>query len=139
MMGSSFIDTNILVYAHDAEAGTKHKKAAELLGLLWGTEPGVLSMQVLQELYVTITRKLPTRVPSQTAREIIEDYRAWPVYCPTPDDVLSASEIEEKYRISFWDALIVQAALRSGCSKLYSEDLQDGQKFDNLTVVNPFK
>lgn len=138
-MSSSFIDTNILVYAYDVRAGAKHKKARELLSSLWGTEPGVLSTQVLQEFYITVTRKLPKRLPPQAAREIIQDYQAWPIYSSSSDDVLSASEIEEEYRISFWDALIVQAALSSGCKTLYSEDLQDGQKFDDLTIINPFK
>ena len=138
-MSSSFIDTNILVYAHDVRAGAKHLRASELLESLWVSESGVLSTQVLQEFYVTITRKLAKRLPRQAAREIIQDYQVWPIYSLSVDDVLSASEIEEKYQLSFWDALIVQAAINSGCNKLYSEDFQDGQKFDSLIVINPFK
>ena len=138
-MSSSFIDTNILVYAHDVRAGAKHLRARELLEHLWVSEPGILSTQVLQEFYVTITRKLAKRLPRQAAREIIQDYQVWPIYSLSVDDVLSASEIEEKYQLSFWDALIVQAAINSGCNKLYSEDFQDGQKFDSLIVINPFK
>ena len=134
-----FIDTNILVYAYDADAGAKHLAAKDLLKICWETESGILSTQVLQEFYVTVTHKLSKRLSKQKVREVIQNYQAWPIYSINVDDVLSASEIEEKYQISFWDALIVQAAMNSGCNKLYSEDLQDGQKFDSIIVINPFK
>ncbi len=138
-MSPSFIDTNILVYAYDADAGAKHLAAKDLLKICWETESGILSTQVLQEFYVTVTHKLSKRLSKQKVREVIQNYQAWPIYSINVDDVLSASEIEEKYQISFWDALIVQAAMNSGCNKLYSEDLQDGQKFDSIIVINPFK
>ena len=138
-MSPSFIDTNILVYAYDADAGAKHLAAKDLLKICWETESGILSTQVLQEFYVTVTHKLSKRLSKQKVREVIQNYQAWPIYSINVDDVLSASEIEEKYQISFWDALIVQAAMNSGCNKLYSEDLQGGQKFDSIIVINPFK
>ncbi len=138
-MSQVFIDTNILVYAYDADSGNKHSRARELLRNCWEEETGVLSTQVLQEFYVTTTRKLPKPLALKSARDIIATYRAWTVYQPSIEDVLTASELSEKQQLSFWDALIVIAAQLSGASTLYSEDLQHGQHIGSVKIVNPFK
>jgi predicted nucleic acid-binding protein len=138
-MNPIFIDTNVLVYAYDADAGVKHTKAQELLLDCWNNESGCLSTQVLQEFYVTVTHKLAKRISPQEARTIIETYRAWPTFLPTVDDVLTASEIEERYGLSFWDSLIIVAAQKLGATSLVSEDLQDGQQIGHLKITNPFK
>jgi len=135
---SAFVDTNVLVYAYDADAGQKHEAAQARLAALWEDESGVISSQVLQEFYVTVTRKLPTPVRRQTARDVVATYGAWPVHRPDADDIVSASRLEERHQLSFWDALIVVSALRSGAKQLLTEDLQDGQRFEGLLVVNPF-
>lgn len=138
-MTLTFIDTNILVYAYDVDAGIKHTKAQGVLLDSWENGLGCLSIQVLQEFYVTVTRKLAIKISSQEARSIIETYRAWPVFLPTVDDVLAASEVEENYKLSFWDSLIVVAAQKLGATNLASEDLQDGQQIGSLKIINPFK
>ncbi len=135
----TFIDTNVLVYAYDADAGAKHEAAQSQLLALWHQESGLLSSQVLQEFYVTVTRKLSRPLPRRTAREVVATYRAWPVHRPDVDDLLAASELEERNQLSFWDALIVVSAHRSGARSLLTEDLQDGRRFDDLEVVSPFR
>ena len=97
----------------------------------------VISTQVLQEFYVTVTRKLVKKISPQEARVVIETYRVWPIFLPTVDDLLAASEIEERYGFSFWDALIVVAAQKLGATSLVSEDLQDGQRINSLEIINP--
>jgi predicted nucleic acid-binding protein len=138
-MNLSFIDTNILVYAYDGDAGDKHLKAQSLLKECWEKASGTLSTQVLQEFYVTVTQKLPLTVAATTARKVIETYRAWEVYQPTTDDIIEASELQQKYKLSFWDSLIVVAAQKSGAAQLFSEDLQHGQQIGSLKIVNPFR
>ncbi|MHB1987557.1 MAG: PIN domain-containing protein [Acidimicrobiales bacterium] len=133
-----FIDTNILVYSYDADAGQKHDMARSLLKDLWVSRTGALSTQVLQEFYVTVTRKMTRPLNRLAAREIVDTYRAWPVQRPDVDDVIAASELEEHHQLSFWDALVIVSAQRSGARTLFSEDLQDGQRFGELTITNPF-
>jgi len=133
-----FIDTNVLVYAYDADAGEKHEAAKHRLADLWDGEIGALSIQVLQEFYVTATRKLPKPITRRVAREVIETYEAWTPHRPVVADLAAASELEERHRLAFWDALVVISAQRSGCTTLLSEDLQSGQRFGPVTVVNPF-
>ena len=138
-MSLTFIDTNILVYAYDADAGMKHTKAREVLLDCWENESGCLSTQVLQEFYVTVTRKLAKKISPLEARAVIETYCAWPIFLPTADDILAASEIEERYGFSFWDSLIVVGAQKLGATNLASEDLQDGQEIGSLNIINPLK
>ncbi len=138
-MSPTFIDTSVLVYAYDADAGVKHAQAQAFLFDCWENESGCLSTQVLQEFYVTVTHKLAKRITPAEARAVIETYRAWPLFLPTIDDILVASEVEEKYRLSFWDSLIVVAAQKLGATRLVSEDLQDGQQIGHLKITNPFK
>jgi len=135
----TFVDTNVLVYAYDADAGAKHQSARSHLRALWQNESGVISTQVLQEFYVSVTRKLGQPLPRQTAREVIATYGAWPVHRPDVGDLLAASELEERHQLSFWDALIVVSARRAGARSLLTEDLQDGQRFEEVEVVSPFR
>ena len=137
-MNLSFIDTSVLVYAYDADAGDKHLKAQRLLRECWEKESGVISMQVLQEFYVTVTRRLPKTLPKANAREVVQTYHAWPVYTSTIEDIITASELEDHHKLSFWDALIVTSAQMSGAKSLISEDMQDGRQFGIVKVVNPF-
>lgn len=134
----TFIDTNVLVYAYDADAGPKHERARSVLLGLWEGHSGVLSTQVLQEFYVTVTRKLAKPLAKRTAREVVAAYGAWPVHRPDVDDVVSAAELEERHQLSFWDALVVTSALRSGAVTLLSEDLQGGRRIGQVTIANPF-
>ena len=135
---AAFVDTNVLVYAYDADAGETHDAARALLASLWEAETGLLSSQVLQEFYVTVTRKLPRPLDPQTGRDVVGTYAAWRVHRPDVEDIVAASQLEERHRLSFWDALVVTSALRSGARELLTEDLQDGRRFGELLVVNPF-
>ncbi len=136
-MTSTFVDTSVLVYAYDADAGVKHVKAQKVLRDCWETESGCISTQVLQEFYVTVTRKLSKTVSPKSAREVIQTYRAWPVYRPTIEDVISASELQERHSLSFWNALIIISAQTSGATILMTEDLQDGRQIGSLKIINP--
>ncbi len=133
-----FVDTNVLVYAHDLDAGEKREVAARVLRALWENKQGVLSVQVLQEFYVTVTRKIPGPLPLAVARGIIENYAHWPVFQNTTATLLYASEIQERWLLSFWDALIVAAASESGAGKFLTEDLNEGQLVEGLLIENPF-
>lgn len=133
-----FIDTNILIYAHDLDAGRKHEKAIHLIEHLWESETGVLSIQVLQEFYVNVTRKIAQPLPPEIARSIIENYLSWHVESLMPESVLSASEISERYQLSFWDAMIITAARAAGVKKVITEDLNHGQIIEGIKIENPF-
>jgi predicted nucleic acid-binding protein len=137
MSDKCFVDTNILVYAHDRSTGVKHLKARELMEALWESGNGILSTQVLQELCINLRRKAGSPLPVDEVRLLIRDYAAWEIVTNTPDSVLEALEIEIRYKISFWDALIIQAARQAGASILYSEDLAAGQRYGPIRVVNP--
>jgi len=133
-----FVDTNVLVYAADASAGVKHVRAAELLGQLWNKGEACASVQVLQELHHNLTRKIPNPLSVRESMAEIEDYAGWPIFAPSASDVIAAIRLQILHRLSFWDALIVQAALALGCGILWTEDLQHGMRFGELTVQNPF-
>jgi len=136
--GLQFVDTNILVYAHDLSAGKKREIAAKPLEDLWYSRKGCLSIQVLQEFFVVVTSKTASPLPRSLAREIVEKYYVWPVHSPRVSDVLRAIDIQERHHISFWDALIVSSACDLGCEVIWSEDLRDGQVYEGVTVRNPF-
>ena len=138
MSDRTFVDTNILVYAHDLSAGDRHTKASAIIESLWEAETGVISTQVLQEFYVTVTRKIKNPLKPNEAREIIRNYIAWPVQANDPEMTIRASEIEEKNGLSFWDALIVAAALRLQARRIITEDLNHGQIIEGILVENPF-
>lgn len=138
MSAKFFVDTNVLVYAHDRSAGRKQVRAKTLIEQLWNSGEGVVSTQVLQELYVSLRRKVTPPLSIYESRSLLQDYLAWQVVVNAPEAVLHAIEIEARYRISFWDALIVHAAEVAGAATLYSEDLAAHQKFGPVRVVNPF-
>lgn len=138
MTGKVFVDTNVLIYAHDLDADPKRTVAAAILKDLWSTRLGMLSTQVLQEFYVNVTRKIPSTLSPPVAREIVRSYSAWPVQVLEPEMILRASEIEERHRLSFWDALIVTAALAGRAAKILSEDLQPGRMIEGVLIENPF-
>lgn len=137
-MTSTFIDTNVLVYAHDLYETSRRPVAQALLDDLWRSRAGVVSTQVLQEFYNVVTQKFDPPMPRKAAREIIHAYAAWPVVEIDVPLILAASALEERHTLSFWDALIVEAARRSGASRVVSEDLQSGRRMAGLTIENPF-
>jgi predicted nucleic acid-binding protein len=134
-----FVDTNVLVYAHDDSAGGKRDQARALVEQLWGSRDGCLSVQVLQEFFVTVTRKITKPVDAETAKAIVADLSRWYLHVPAADDVLAAIGIHQRTGISFWDAMIVRSAAEIGCTVLYSEDLNAGQEYSGVRVENPFQ
>jgi predicted nucleic acid-binding protein len=134
-----FIDTNIFVYAHDQSAGEKHTTARDLIRGLWETGNGCLSVQVLQEFYVTVTRKVTQPISTEDAAEILRDLSFWHIHTPNAEDVLGAIDIQRHYKVSFWDAMVIHSAKCLGCKMVWSEDLSDGQEYENILVRNPFK
>ena len=134
----TFVDTNVLVYAHDRDAGTRHEKARALVAELWDARSGSLSTQVLQEFYAVVTRKFKPPMAREQARAIVAAYAEWCDVATEPQLIVAASRLEEAHTISFWDSLIVEAAVRAGADRLVSEDLQHGRHFGTVTVENPF-
>jgi predicted nucleic acid-binding protein len=132
-----FVDTNILIYAHDRRAGLKHDRARELVESLWMSGKGVVSTQVLQELCVNLRKKLARPLPVEEIRRLVDDYRSWEVVVNSAQAVIEALDIEHRYKTSFWDALILHAAEQAGAAVLYSEDLAAGQTYGAVRVVNP--
>ena len=135
-MSVEFVDTNILIYAHDRKAGSKHDKAVELVARLTDDDSGALSLQVLIEFYAAATGKLPMK--SETAEEVIADFGAWTVHCPVHADLVRAARLHRRYKVSWWDALIVNSAIALGCSVLWTEDLSNGQLYGTVRARNPF-
>ena len=134
-----FVDTNILMYAHDSAAGEKHQKAKALVEELWEARSGVVSTQVLQELAVNLRKKAKKPLDARATRDVVVDYLAWQVVVNGGDAILEALDLEAKHHISFWDALVIQAAIDAGAEILYSEDLSDGQRYGSIRVINPFR
>lgn len=134
-----FVDTNILIYAYDLDAGAKHVRAQALVRSLWEAGGGMVSTQVLQEFYVNVTRKIPVPLTLAVARGIIDSYRAWQVEINSVDTLLQASEIQERHQLSFWDSMIVAAAAQGGAATLLSEDLNHGQQIGGVRIENPFR
>ena len=133
-----FVDTNVLVYAYDRAAGSKHVRARELLEELWNAGRGTLSTQVLQEFYVNVRRKARPPVSPEDARTLVADYLAWDPVVNDGAAVLEAVDAGHRHQLSFWDALVVVAAVKSGASVIYSEDLDHGQRYGSVQVLNPF-
>jgi len=130
-----FVDSNILVYAHDRSAGEKHTIARQKLEQLWVRQlPPSLSVQVLQEFFVNLVRK---KVEPVRAREVVKNYIAWPVIDNDKALFLEGFTEQERWQLSFWDALILAAARRSGARTLWSEDFSSGQDYGGILVVNP--
>jgi len=136
---SYFLDTNILVYAYDRSAGNKHSLAVQLMEGCWKNENGRLSIQVLQEFFVMVTRKIATPLDHQTAQQIVADLANWRLHAPEASDLLQAINLQQSYQLAFWDAMIMQSATSLGCKQLLSEDLNHGQTYGDVQVINPFK
>jgi len=134
-----FLDTNIVVYLFDDDSPERQARAAEILRADGETMELVLSTQVLQEFYVAVTRKLERPVAKDDALLAVQSLIELTVTQLDPDMIVSAIELSQAHTISFWDALIVEAALSSGCQRLLTEDMQDGRRFGELLVENPFQ
>ena len=137
MSARSFFDTNVLVYADDRAAPAKQRRAIELVAEHRRAGTGVVSLQVLQEYFVTVTRKL--HVDAGVARRKVELLAELDVAAPDVGDVLAAIDLHRLHQLSFWDALILRAARSAGCSVVLSEDLQAGRAVEGLRIVNPFR
>jgi predicted nucleic acid-binding protein len=133
-----FVDANVLVYAFDSSAGRKQQTAAALRERLWESNTGCLSVQVLQEFFVTVTGKVAKPLTTEEATAHVRDLSAWRVFAPRPDDVLAAIALHTQAKIAFWDAMIVVAAIDSGCDVLWTEDLTDRQRLRGVEIRNPF-
>ena len=133
-----FVDTSVLAHAHDLDSGVKRAIAEQVLKQLWQDETGVLSTQVLQEFYAALTGAIASPVPRRAARDLMHAYSVWPVVTLDATDVHAASDVEERYRISFRDAMIVVAARKSGATLLLSGTLQPYRPITGLELQNPF-
>lgn len=138
MSDKYFVDTSILMYAHDKAAGAKHDRARALVEELWRDRSGIISTQVLQELAVNLQRKTAKPLDAMATRDIVADYLTWQIVVNGGDAILGALELETRYQISLGDALVVHAAQSAGTRVLYSEDLSDGQLYGPVRVINPF-
>lgn len=137
MSDKTFVDTNVLIYAHDVDAKARYETAKTVLHYLWAERTGVLSTQVLQEFYVNVTRKIPHPISKESARLVVHAYAVWCVDV-TSAEIFSAFRIEDESRIAFWDALIVASAVKSGATRILSEDLNAEQIISGVRIENPF-
>ena len=137
MSARYFVDTNVLLYAHSKGLGEKKRKARALVEELWSERSGVVSTQVLQDFYVNACRKTERPLRPSEAGQLVAEYMTWDVIVNDSESILQALEIEQRYRISFWDALIVQAANAAAAVALYSEGLSHGQTYGSVEVINP--
>lgn len=137
-MSLQFVDTNVLLYAYDASAGARHTAARDLVSQLGCDWQGVLSVQVLQEFYVNVTRKITRPLSPRLAVERIRVLGQWPTHAPTAEDVAAAAELSVVAQLSFWDAMVVRSASASGCRVLWTEDLNAGQVIAGVKIKNPF-
>jgi predicted nucleic acid-binding protein len=133
-----FLDTNLLLYAYDSGSPAKHAVAVRILEELWKSGSGILSIQVLQEFFINVTKKIPKPLPVAVAREIVEDFLRWKVVPVDGRTILRAIDLHEKHKYAFWDSLVIQSAIEGGAVWLYSEDLKDGQRIGDVTIRNPF-
>ena len=138
MSDKVFLDTNIIVYAHDRSSGDKHAVAREIMERLWESRKGVISVQVLQEFFVCVTQKIAKPLVIKNARTILEYLSNWDVVVNDKYITSKAIDLQEKYRFSFWDSLVIQAAIQGQARILLSEDLPDGQAVKDLKILNPF-
>jgi predicted nucleic acid-binding protein len=134
---SEFVDTNVLLYAYEGDAVRKQRISIELIDRLWDEREGTLSIQVLSEFYVNATRKL--KMSAASAEEAIRDFSKWRLHRPDHDSIPSAIHLEQRFKIAWYDAMILNSAIESGCSVLWTEDFQDGQRFGDLVVRNPYR
>jgi predicted nucleic acid-binding protein len=137
MPARSFFDTNVLIYSDDKAAPAKQRRALELIIDHRRTRTAVVSLQVLQEYFVTVTRKL--RVDAAVARRKVELLAEFDVAAPDVGDILAAIDLHRLHNFSFWDALVIRSAKQSGCTVLFSEDMQHARDIDGLQIVDPFR
>jgi predicted nucleic acid-binding protein len=136
MSARSFFDTNVLLYADDKSAPVKQRRSRDLVAEHRRNGTGVISLQVLQEYFVNVTRKLG--VDPRIARRKLELLAEFDVAVPQVPDVLAAIDLHRLHGFSFWDALILRTAQQAGCSVLLSENLQHGREIDGIAIINPF-
>ncbi|MFH1287084.1 MAG: PIN domain-containing protein [bacterium] len=134
----TFLDTNILVYSHDISAGHKHSIACGIIRDLWENRLGVISTQVLQEFFITVTKKISSPLDKKIAKEIVRDLMEWDVVINDKESILDSIDIHSKYKYSFWDSMIIQAAARGGAKILFSEDMSDSRIVNGVKIINPF-
>ena len=134
-----FLDTNVVIYAYDVSAGDKNETARKIVMGLWDSGLGVISTQVLQEFFVNVTQKIPKPLTVRSAKEIVTDLLKWDVVINDGESILEAVDLLLKYGYSFWDSLIIDAAIRSGSAVLLSEDLSHGQVINGVAIKNPFE
>jgi len=137
MSARSFFDTNVLIYADDKSAPAKQRRSLDLVAEHRRAGTGVVSMQVLQEYFVTVTRKLG--VDARIARRKVELLAEFDVAAPDIADILAAIDLHRLHGFSFWDALILRAAKQAGCGVLFTEDMQEAREIDGIRIVNPFR
>ena len=138
MKDKVFLDTNIIVYAHDRSSREKHEVAREIMDYLWKSRKGVISVQVLQEFFVCVTKKIGKSLHLKNARTILEYLLNWDVVVNDKYVTLKAIDLQEKYQFSFWDSLVIQAAIQGKARILFSENLADGQVVKDIKILNPF-
>jgi len=134
----TFVDTNVIVYAYDTSAGLKRQEARKILIDLWKSGLGVVSTQVVQEFFVTVTRKLPKPMKPGKAKEVVSDLLKWNHVAIDGPMILDAIDLHSDHGYSFWDSLIIAAAERAECGLLLSEDLSPGRTIAGVTIKNPF-
>lgn len=133
-----FVDTNIIVYCFDDANQVKKRKSIEIMEDLWDSQKGVLSLQVLKEFFVTVTRKLVNKMDFNDAKKVVYDLMTWNLFIDTKTSFIKAIEIVERYGFSIWDASVLTSAIMSNCGIIYTEDLQNNQIIEGVRVVNPF-
>lgn len=134
-----FVDTNVLLYAYDANEPARHERARSLVSSLGRSRNGAISVQVLQEFYVNAVVKIAQPLTPTDARARLRALRRWTIHSPTAADVIAATTISEDHQLSFWDAMIVRSASVLGCTRLWTEDLNHGQEIAGVRVSNPFQ
>ena len=134
-----FVDTNLFVYSLDTSEPEKQERAREWLERLWDSGDGRVSVQVLQELYSTLTRRLDHSLDPEEARKMVKGLFAWNPIPVNHRTIEGAWSLQDRYSLSWWDALIVSAARIAGCERLLTEDLSDRQDLDGVVVMNPFR
>lgn len=138
MSGRTFFDTNVLVYLFDSGSPAKQERARALFEEHARTGQIVLSPQVLQEFYVTVRKKLARPLSAEEAGVSVRHFSSFPIVPVDSATILRAIELHQSASLSFWDALIIQAAAEGNCKRVLSEDLQDGRRFGDLVIANPF-
>lgn len=134
-----FVDTNVLVYARDSREPKKQQRAEEWLDHLWRHRTGRLSLQVLQEYYVSVTQKLKPGMERDAARRDVRDLGHWMPASSSAGLLETAWTLQDQFRLSWWDALVLASAQLAGCQRLLSEDFQHGQQFGEVRVSSPFR